>query len=199
MLPMRKPVIGWSVRLEPYSAGSTSSSLRTAGVIHPPQTLWLGKWLLSRTIVSSPPSTNFRAQEEPAGPPPTIRISHESIHDPFARLVARNKGERGSREFSCISRRQKPTGTIAGCPRETRRWNRRDTVATLWRFRFRAIGQLFPKTARIHRATAREFLRSGFADSQRPAPRNPKAREWSRLGPRTARRRLGKCVFESRG
>src|SRR5664279_5849625 len=55
------------------------NSSNTSGVIHPPQSLWRGKALRSRMSVSSPESRSPQAQEDPAGPPPTIKTSQESI------------------------------------------------------------------------------------------------------------------------
>src|SRR2546422_1649927 len=79
---IRNPVIGWNTLPREYSAGSISNSSSTAGVIHPPHGLLRGKPCLSRIVTSMPECRNFQAQEEPAGPPPTIRMSHESIAIP---------------------------------------------------------------------------------------------------------------------
>jgi hypothetical protein len=48
-------------------------------VIHPPQILSRGKICRSSIATSNPELRSLQAQDDPAGPPPTIRTSHASI------------------------------------------------------------------------------------------------------------------------
>ena len=80
MRPVRNAVIGWSVRPpRRYSSGSTRHSSKTCGVTQPAQGLSRGNTALSRTRTSRPASRSFRAEVEPAGPPPTTTASAVSI------------------------------------------------------------------------------------------------------------------------
>src|ERR1700674_5750464 len=100
MTLVRKPWMGCRTRLRAYSARSIWSSCNTGGVTHPPQTLSRGKFCLSKITVVSPESRNFHAQELPAGPAPTIKISHESISYPRLRFAPADRDERESEEFA---------------------------------------------------------------------------------------------------
>src|SRR5262245_11592620 len=79
MTPARNPRIACSVRPWAYSARSSDRSDTACGVIQPAQTLSRGKTALSITTTSAPASRSFRAQEDPPGPPPTIRTSQPSM------------------------------------------------------------------------------------------------------------------------
>src|SRR5215469_5573687 len=107
-----------------------ASARRTNGVIQPPQTLLRGNLALSRMATRSPELRSRQAQDEPAGPPPTIRTSQESIPDPVHFVhwifVADDCGSRAARRRRV---RQTPPGTTAECRREMQPPNRQDTSA----------------------------------------------------------------------
>src|SRR5262245_8909292 len=79
MTPARNPRIVCSVRPRAYSSRSSERSVTTCGVIQPAHTLSRGNTALSTTTTSAPASRSLRAQEDPPGPPPTIRTSQVSI------------------------------------------------------------------------------------------------------------------------
>src|SRR5215813_4161401 len=114
-----------------------SSSCTTAGVIQPPQTLSRGKTRLSRMMVSMPASCKRLAQEEPAGPPPTIRTWHESIETPLRNQLLRRTGEHESTEFAGMRSPQKRFETTAAVRHESLQSNRPDRVARHERTRVR--------------------------------------------------------------
>src|SRR5229473_6674270 len=146
---IRNPVIGWNTLPREYSAGSIPNSSSTAGVIHPPHGLLRGKPCLSRIVTSMPECRNFQAQEEPAGPPPTIRMSHESIAIPVLRSARLCRGERGSRESADNRGPQKRSGTVAGYRLGTQLGLRRGKAARFSQIlnqTFRKLGRL---TSRI--------------------------------------------------
>src|SRR5262249_28375170 len=102
----------------------------TAGVIQPPQTLSRGNVRLSRMMVSMPAFCNCLAQEEPAGPPPTIRTWQESIEIPFPSRGLQHKGKRESKEFAHIESLRIQLETVAVVQHESLRLSQRDRVAT---------------------------------------------------------------------
>src|SRR5229473_2686143 len=122
---VRNPWIACNTRLREYSVTSIASSLRTGGVIHPPHTLLRGKICLSRITVVSPESRNFQAQELPAGPAPTIKISHASIAHPRLRFASADRDERESTEFADKPSAQRRFEKVAkwrrGIPQSLRR------------------------------------------------------------------------------
>ena len=119
------------MRLDAYLFRSISRASSTAGVIHPPQILSRGNTCLSRIMVSRPDRRSSHAQDEPAGPPPTIRTSHESISVPLLLATNLYKGERESKGSADIPIPQKRFETIVAFPPERQRSIRRDRGATL--------------------------------------------------------------------
>src|ERR1035438_7827662 len=109
------------------------SASNTSGVIHPPQSLLRGKVLRSISRVSSPDSRSPQAQEDPAGPPPTIKTSQESI---IRRLPYLGPGWRrctggcASMERTYTGPQQTRSGTTGACRPERQRWIRQDRAAT---------------------------------------------------------------------
>src|SRR5580700_2483822 len=93
------------------------NSSSTAGVIHPPQTLSRGKTCLSRMATSNPAFRSFQAQDEPAGPPPTIKTSHASIvcsgACPQGRRLLPRKEARASTTLALRATLRIPPETIA--------------------------------------------------------------------------------------
>src|SRR5262245_1901548 len=84
---VQNAVIGPSTRPSPYSFGSISSISNTGGVIQPAQGLSRGKIFRSRISTLKPAWQSAQAQEEPAGPPPTINTSHLVISLSFGELL----------------------------------------------------------------------------------------------------------------
>lgn len=82
-------------------------SSNTAGVIHPAQTLSRGNVALSMTIASQPRFRSAQAHAEPAGPPPTIKISQESMMSlvqPWSAAAANDTSPRESTARRCSPR-----------------------------------------------------------------------------------------------
>src|ERR1051326_5337626 len=111
--------------------GSISSACNTQGVIHPPHTLFRGNMALSRITTRNPEARKAQAHDDPAGPPPTIKTSHECIALPVSPVQMHFcKGDRASTAVTCRLVRQKQFGTTAECPSENRRSIQPDISAT---------------------------------------------------------------------
>src|SRR5215471_2343811 len=102
----------------------------TWGVIQPPHTLLRGNRALSSTTTFSPLDVRAQAHDDPAGPPPAIRISHESISSPEPALLRQYRGWTMSTAARCTCSRQRRLETIADRQHEKRQWSRPGTGAT---------------------------------------------------------------------
>src|ERR1039457_764562 len=173
----------------------------TSGVIHPPQSLLRGKALRSISSVSSPDCRLPQAQDDPAGPPPTIKTSQESI---VRRLTYLDPewcwctDGCASLESTDTVLRQTQLGTTAACRPERRQWTRQDRAATCARTSSRGHGRLCHTRSQICSTSVRWFGRSADEGPRRRARSRHAAPELPSIRGGWAHRRRGICAFESR-
>src|ERR1035441_1826183 len=161
------------------------SASNTRGVIHPPQSLLRGKVLRSISSVSSPDCRSPQAQEDPAGPPPTIKTSHESIIRRLTYLGPDRRcctAGRVSMERTGSGLPRTPPGTIAACPPGRQQWIRQDRAATCAQRSSLDRGRRCHTRSQICLASVRWFWRNADAGPRRrarrrtPAPEPPSTR-----------------------
>src|ERR1700751_3101852 len=126
---------------------------------------------------SIPARPNSQAQEEPAGPPPTIKTLHASISLPAWRFAGFfRRGARGSRGSGGILTRQREAGTVATSLRQNLPRSARLRAATGGRIVRRTFGRLDRRSDQSGCASGAEFARSEGEGFRRQAPHNSTAR-----------------------
>src|ERR1017187_5139563 len=198
MRPTVNPVMGWRILVRPYSSGLTRSMWKTAGVIQPPQTLSRGNLPLSRTSTSSPEDRSPQAQEDPAGPAPTIKTSHESMVDPVAEMQWCPRPDRSEpKEFSGTFDPQTRFETVEAHQRRMRQSSPPGKGATFWRSRTRISASLCRKNAQTYAANIPGSWRNGVEDFRHPELQSRKVPVSAWLPGERARRLPGKHAYES--
>src|SRR6476469_9287346 len=147
---------------------SIASDSITHGVIQPPQTLLRGKRDLSRTKVCNPDERSPQAQDDPAGPPPTINTSQDCIQVPVAIHGRWRTNAHGSVVRSGNPFRQTPIEIVGECQREKLQLNQQDINATFWQIPVRSGVPPDHRSVQMTPASIPESLHNEVEDFQHP-------------------------------
>src|SRR5260370_5899411 len=148
-------------------AGSLSTSWTMRGVRPTARLLSRGTADLSRNRTCSPEERSPQAHDEPAGPPPAIRTSHEYIQGLVQSGLLRSYTsdlESKAENRTCVRKRR--FETVADCRLETPQASLRGTDATFLQNRVRSGSSLDHKTAQTCSASIPESSRSGREGSR---------------------------------